>query len=195
LHGGIEVFGGNVIVYQAEYYRRFEEWGLRGTLAFEEYLKLEDEAEVLDGVESFVNGRAPYALESLLERCHPRRRAVGLLEERCSPPFLRGWHNHFDNYGNYVPGFCAGVSFGDCRKLDVLVREGIRAEERPVLAFLMDEDLGGLLRFAKSFGYREAPQGYFSRCHLCLDIRRHLAATGKFAELTPRQFYDRVAVA
>jgi hypothetical protein len=35
----------------------------------------------------------------------------------CSPPFLREWHNHFDNYGNYMPGFCGGISFWNCRNL------------------------------------------------------------------------------
>jgi hypothetical protein len=40
-------------------------------------------------------------------------------------PFLRPLHNRFDNYRNYVPAFCAGVSLGDCRKLDELLRAGV----------------------------------------------------------------------
>jgi hypothetical protein len=104
-------------------------------------------------------------------------------------PFLRGWHNHFDNYGNYIPGFCGGISFGDCRDLDRLLREGIETEQYPVLGFLMDDNIKGLFEFAKESGYKESYEGYFSKCHLCTDIRRHLALSGDFKELSPREFY------
>jgi hypothetical protein len=189
---GLEVFHRNVVVYQLEYLHRFAEWGIRGKMAFEEFLRREAGANPLAGVEFFVMGRAPYALESLLRRHFPMRPARRLVAERCVPPFLRCWHNHFDCYGNYVPGFCAGISFGDCRRPDTLLQEGVRVEEKPVLALLMEEDLGGLLRFAAELGYRESPAGYFSRCHLCVDVRRHLAATGDFVELAPRQFYEQL---
>jgi hypothetical protein len=31
--------------------------------------------------------------------------------------------------------------------------------------------------------------GYFSKCHFCLDIRKHLIMVDSFEELAPRQFY------
>jgi hypothetical protein len=189
---GLEVFERNVAVYQLEYFHRFAEWGIRGTMTFEDFLRREAGSNPLAGVEFFVMGRAPYALGSFLQRHLPTRPARRFLAEGCQPPFLRDWHNHFDCYGNYVPGFCAGISFGDCRRLDALLREGVRVEERPVLALLIEEDLEGVLRLAVDLGYRESPAGYLSRCHLCVDIRRHLAATGEFAELAPRQFYEQL---
>ncbi len=56
----------------------------------------------------------------------------------------------------------------------------------------MDEDLEGLLNLAKDYGYSEAGDGYFSKCHLCTDLRRHLALEGDFIELKPKEFYNRL---
>ena len=55
--------------------------------------------------------------------------------------------------------------------------------------FLMDNDLKGLHLFAKESGFTESQEGYFSKCHLCMDIRRHLALKGDFRELQPKEFY------
>ena len=136
-------------------------------------------------VELFLMGRAAYRLKDL----YPRYRAAHLLGQPCRPPFLRDWHNHFDPYGNYLPGYCGGISLGDWHSLDKLLDEGIDADERPVLAFLAAGDFDGLLRFARAHGYQEAREGYVSKCHLCVDIRRHLSAAGGFEELKPREFY------
>lgn len=32
--------------------------------------------------------------------------------------------------------------------------------------------------------------GYVGKCHLCVDVRKHLSARGEFDELQPAQFYD-----
>ncbi|GAH50113.1 unnamed protein product [marine sediment metagenome] len=44
-------------------------------------------------------------------------------------------------------------------------------------------------QFAKDFGYQESPEGYLSKCHLCLDLRKHLVSKKEFEELTPKEFY------
>jgi hypothetical protein len=190
IRNSLEIFRPNVIVYQLEYYKRFKNWGFTGTVSLEEYFWKEKQEDFARNVEFFLMGRAPYALRGRLQEHFPRYPASVLVGLACQLPFLRPWHNHFDNYGNYVPGFCAGVSLGDCRHLDRLLREGVSTEDRPVLKFLMEEDLGGLLRFARERGYEEAKGGYFSSCHLCVDLRRHLAASGRFAELNPAEFYQ-----
>jgi hypothetical protein len=186
----LEVFGQNTIVYQAEYYHRFRRWNLRGRVPFRKYLTLEGPEDFARHAEFFVMGRAPYRLKDLLlEASYPLLGAHSLVREGCMMPFLRSLHNHFDNYGNYVPGFCAGITFGDCRNLDDLLREGVDIERYPVLGFLMKEDLESLLRFAQERGYEESQEGYFSRCHLCMDIRKDLALTADYPELQPKQFY------
>ncbi|MEW6586783.1 MAG: hypothetical protein AB1442_14405 [Nitrospirota bacterium] len=185
----IDVFGRNTMVYQLEYYRRFVQFGIKDKMPLEEYLKLEKRDDLLRNVEFFVTGRAPYRLKEILKGyIHPLS-AAHFFGEECTTPFLRGWHNHFDNYGNYIPGFCGGISFGDCRELDKLLKEGIDAGQYPVLGFLMEDDIKGLFDLARSSGYAESEEGYFSKCHLCTDIRKHLALTGDYKELRPREFY------
>ena len=135
-------------------------------------------------------GRAPYKLEEHLKGVYPKYPASHFFEESCRPPFLRSWHNHFDNYGNFVPGYCGGISLGDCRDLDKLLIEGINDEETPVLAFLIADDFKGFFDFAKEHGYRESPAGYFSKCHLCVDMRKYLNEQHEFKELRPKEFYS-----
>lgn len=187
---GFDVFGNNLMVYQLAYFRKFRDWGFRGRVSLEEYLTYENQDDVFRNVEFFVSGRAPYRLGDLLQRAYPRRRAEYFFTRPCETPFLRTWHNHFDNYGNFVPGFCGGISLGDCRHLSTLVQNGIDLEQFPILGFLVDDDMRGLFRYAQELGYTESEEGYFSKCHLCIDIRRHLARHGDFRELQPKAFYE-----
>ena len=83
----------------------------------------------------------------------------------------------------------AGVTLGDCRKLDELLREGVDTAGFPVLGLLMKKDLKGLLALANECGYQESAQGYYSKCHLCIDLRKHLALNGDYPEMSPREFY------
>ncbi len=78
---------------------------------------------------------------------------------------------------------------GDCRKLDELLREGVDTARFPVLGLLMEEDLKGLLALARERGYQESAEGFYSKCHLCVDLRKHLALTGDYPESSPREFY------
>jgi hypothetical protein len=186
----LEIFGDNVIVYQVEYYKRFKRWGFADRVPFDDYLRLENSEDLFRNAEFFISGRAPYSLAELLDRHFPRFPAKRLCPVPCSPEFLRPWHNHFDNYGNYMPGFCGGISLGDCRHLDRLLENGIDTEEKPVLGYIAQGNFKGLLDFARQRGYEEVREGYFSKCHLCIDIRKHLHSVDSFDELAPRQFYE-----
>jgi hypothetical protein len=50
----------------------------------------------------------------------------------------------------------------------------------------------GLFNFATDSGYPELPEGYISKCHLCLDIRKFLVSTADYPELKPAEFYDQL---
>ena len=91
-----------------------------------------------------------------------------------------------------MPGYCGGISIGDCRELDRLLTEGINLDEYPVLAYLVSENIEGLLGFARDLGCMECDKGYLSKCHLCVDIRRFLVTTGEFRELRPVEFYQQL---
>jgi len=104
--------------------------------------------------------------------------------------FISDAHTHIDNYGNYMTGYCGGLSLGDARRLDELLEYGIDLDERPILKALT-ESLGKLYELAvKEFNYVERADGYISECDLCLDMRRHIAQqTDEFHELAPKEFY------
>jgi hypothetical protein len=188
-----EIFGYNAIVYQVEYYRRFKELGITDKVSFDKYLHLESKIDFARNTEFFIMGRAPYSLTNELAGIYPRYPARSLVQLPCSPPFLRNWHNHFDNYGNYIPGFCGGLTFGDCRELKDLLKHGIEPDEFPVLDYLIREDLRGLLHFALEKGYAQHEEGYYSKCHLCVDLRKHLNDKHEFRELKPGEFYHQLA--
>ena len=180
-----EVFGRNVMVYQAEYYARFKQLGVRERMSLDKYQALLGDEPLADGVELFLMGRAARQLRDFYP-AYPARRFYG---QPCRPQFLRGWHNHFDNYGNLVAGYCGGISLGSWFELDALIEEGIDTEEHPVLGYLVAEDIAGLLHFARGFGYEPPASGYLSKCDLCLDVRTYLVARNGFEELAPRAFY------
>jgi hypothetical protein len=73
-------------------------------------------------------------------------------DDRTTAEKLRTLHNHFDNYGNYVPSFCAGISLGNLRELDRLLKDGVDTERYPVLGFLIDEDIHALFELARNLG-------------------------------------------
>ena len=86
-----------------------------------------------------------------------------------------------------MPGYCAGISLGDARGLDGLCA-GIDLDELLVLGALLTS-LQTLFELAKEHGYEEQ-EGYLSKCHLCVDTRRHLARRGDFKELRPAEYYE-----
>jgi hypothetical protein len=178
-----EMFTDHVIVYQPFFFEQFRRLALKGTLAFEDYLRVAGHG--LRYVELFASGRAPYKLANLYEH-YPAERFFGV---SCRRELIRDWHVHVDNYGNFIPGYCGGLSLGDARDLEALCR-GVELEERPVLQALLT-DLKALYDLGREFGYQERER-YVSKCHLCVDVRRHLALEGEFKELRPRAFYERL---
>lgn len=182
---GREVFGDNVMVYQEFFYTQFKALGVRGTLPFDRYLRKAG-LHSLYYAELLPMGRAVYRLGRLFRR-YPARRFFGA---SCREELTRGWHFHVDNYCNYMTGYCGGISLGDARNLDALLEEGVDLDDHPILDALV-HDIGRLYELAaEEYGYGEREEGYVSKCHLCLDIRRHVAEeTDEFKELRPREFY------
>lgn len=175
-----------VMIYQRGYYELFKKLAIREKVSLEDYLNLVEREDLAKRVEMFLMGRAVYKLKHL----YPKYTSDYFLNQPCRPAFLRNWHNHFDNYGNFLPGYCGGISLGDCRNLNELLKEGLNLENLPILRFLIYQDFQGFLQFAKDFDYQELKEGYISKCHLCIDIRKHLLTKGEFEELRPKEFYS-----
>jgi hypothetical protein len=183
---GQEVFHGNLIAYQDFFHNQFERLGIRGTLLFEEYMRRADYEGSLGKVELLPMGRAAYALRHMYRR-YPAQQFFG---ESCREELTRGWHIHVDNYCNYMTGYCGGISLGDARDINSIC-QGIDLDKHPILSALT-VDLKTLFEFGiEVFNYKQLAEGYISKCHLCVDLRRHIAQeTDEFRELRPREFYD-----
>jgi len=178
-----EVFGGNVITYQEFFYHQFKDLNVNGTLSFETYLRRAG-AHSLSYIELLPLGRACYALE----RLYPTHPASTFFGASCMAELTRPWHIHVDNYGNYITGYCGGLSLGDARHLDALRQ--INLDDRPILRALVT-DVKDLYELGEAYGYADRDEGYVSKCHLCVDIRRHIVQkTDMFKELSPREFYQ-----
>jgi hypothetical protein len=184
-----EVFGRNMFVYQMDYYYQFKQLGIRDRISLEAYMELLPGERLAQRVEMFLMGRAARELRAF----YPKHPAHTFFGEPCRPPFLRTWHNHFDNYRNFMPGYCGGISLGDWFELGELTGNGVDPETHPLLGFLIAEDIEGLLGFAAGLGYDEVQEGYLSKCDLCLDIRKYLVGQADFPELRPKAFYEHLA--
>jgi hypothetical protein len=150
---GREVFGRNVLVYQEAFLHQVMDAGIQGPLGLEESIRLLGPG-ALRGLELLPRGRAVYAL-GLLYRHHPAKAFFG---SSCEEELGRGWHFHVDNYFNYIPGYCGGISLGDARDLDAILK-GLDLEEYPIIKSLVT-GLEDLYRMAtEDFEYREREKG------------------------------------
>ncbi|MHA1688772.1 MAG: hypothetical protein ACTSYC_06955 [Promethearchaeota archaeon] len=148
------------MVYQLYYYLQFKNMKIKGTLSFEDYLKLVKIEDVKKRVELLKMGRAPYQLSYLYKRFPLNI----FLNENCRMELVRIWHCHFDLHGNYIPGYCGGLSWGDIRNLSILSKKGIELKKYPILNSLINGTLRDLHEMAvKAFNYQELQAGYISK--------------------------------
>ena len=185
-NAGKKVFGDNTMVYQKYYMDFFKAVGLKGKLSFVDFLKMVDTGDLYNRIELLPMGRAVYSLDSLFARYE----ASEYFGYNCFSELSGNWHVHIDNYCNYIPGFCAGITLGDARNLDNMCQQGIDLDNYPILSALLD-DVKKLYELALKYGYQPVKAGYISKCHLCVDIRKHLVKKGlKFEELKPVEYYS-----
>lgn len=183
---GLKVFGNNTIVYQKYYMDFFKSIGLKGKLSFDDFLKKINLKDLYNHIELLPMGRTAYVLEGLFAKYEARE----FFGQNCYSELSRNWHVHIDNYRNYIPGFCAGITLGDALELPRMYKEGINLEKYPILKALIN-DIEKLYKFALEYEYAPLNSGYISKCHLCVDIRKYLVEKGfKFEELKPLDYYS-----
>ena len=180
---GREIFGENAIIYQEFFHNLFLALDIHETVPFQDFLKMA--GSVLNYMELIPMGRAVYQLDSLFTK----QPIDVFLRLSCRKEITRDWHIHIDNYGNYIPGFCGGISLGQA--VDILSGRPIDLNERRVIKSLVMK-MDDLYRLGQDYGYMAKEDGYISKCHLCLDIRRYLFSRGEFKELRPAGFYNTI---
>ncbi len=139
-----------------------------------------------------LTGRAAATLAPRL----PCRPAEAYTHENCRREVLHSRHVHIDPDGHIFPGTCAGIILGraadgggrcssECHGSnveDVWRTLAVTWRQHPAVAPLATGGPCELLRRVVSLGYRQRPEGYAGKCHLCADIRRWLAKRGLWRE-------------
>jgi hypothetical protein len=127
------------------------------------------------------------ALESFQDIMPLRRAEAVARDARPCVNLSETHHYHFDLYGNYIPGMCAGLSLPS----SALGKE-LSEKEYPIITRLFSHGVGALLEYAsEEYGFTPR-DSYLSECALCYDIRKHIVNTGEspVAELQPEEFYS-----
>jgi len=188
-----KVFGRNVMIYHDLFYNQLRSLSVKGTLRFNDYLRLMRDKDRLSLYESLSfpsilpMGRTPYKLGHIYKK-YP---AKFFFRDSCMEELTRDWHIHIDNYCNYITGYCAGISLGDARDIYAIC-QGIDLDDRPIIGFLASpRGIEKLFKFGvEEFGYKELEDGYVSKCHLFVDVRKNiLEQSDEFKELKPGEFY------
>ncbi len=99
-------------------------------------------------------------------------------------------HCHIDPSGAFIPDICTGVALGDIQEQGLVVSS---ASETGLVAELLIEGGASLLAdwAAEEHGFQRNPEGYFGKCHLCVDVRLYLWSQGLFhGVLRPPAFYE-----
>jgi hypothetical protein len=191
VQAALEVFGSEgLILYLPDFLRVIQAFDLdRPTplSRYEEEFGVEGARRILwQGYGIISGGRSGYELGHIA----PRYDAEAFAQADCALDILYAQHSHLDLYGNYISGFCGGLSVGDWHDLPQLRLDFGQGRYPPLVEVLVERGPYGLLELArKGYGYQPLPDGYAGKCHLCVDLRRHFAKTGHFAELRPPGFY------
>jgi hypothetical protein len=190
----LEIFGPQgTIVYLPEWLDQILLFNPEMTTPLEKYVELygaHEAGELLwRGYGLISGGRSGYRLGHLTAR-HP---AAAFRGQNCRHEILSAHHSHFDLYGNFISSFCGGLRVGDWHDLPQLM-ENYREEHYPkLIGILIRSGPYGLLTLAQEVHkYQESADGYAGKCHLCVDVRRHLAVHGEYAELQPEAFYEMI---
>ena len=194
IEAAIEVLGPQgVQVYLPHCIKQLQLFDPTKTTPITEYVEtfgLRTAGEMLwDGYYIIPAGRSGYKLGFLTKRW-PAQHFKG---DNCHHEILFAHHSHLDLYGNYISWFCGGLTIGSWRRLPELMEEFRRARYPPLIEILINQGPFGLYEMASlDWGYVEETAGYAGKCHLCVDVRRHLSSTSEWRELDPKAFYANI---
>ncbi len=181
------------ILYLPEWLDRIEAFGTNTTTPLERWVEGLGPADagrlLWDGYGLISGGRSGYRLGHLIAR----RPAEGFRGNHCRREILHAHHSHLDLYGNYISGFCGGLTVGDWHDLPQIRADFQAGRYPPLVEVLIRAGPFGLFEMARQdYGYEPLPPGYAGKCHLCVDVRRMLVQRGEFPELRPVEFYDAI---
>lgn len=187
----LDIFGQQgVIVYLPEWLDQIVRFGVENTTPLKRYVESYGARPAglmfWEGYGLIPGGRSGYILGYLTSRRPP----YFFKGEHCQAEILYPQHSHFDLYGNFISGFCGGLSVGDWRNLAEVLSEFRSGRYPPLIDILVSDGPYGLFTMAhREYGYQPLRYGYAGKCHLCVDVRKHLGSFNQFHELRPMGFY------
>jgi hypothetical protein len=187
-----QIFGQrNTFVYLSDWFEVMNSFGSQDPVPLEQYIQVFGQEEAgrmfWQGYGVISGGRAGYRLAHLT----PKGRPKSFQNESCAGELLYAPHSHFDLYGNFIPAFCGGLRVGDWHDLPTLIADFAQGSYPELVRILIDSGPFGLYEMAREqFDYPALKTGYTGKCHLCVDVRRHLVAQDLFPALQPREFYE-----
>ena len=178
-------------VYQSQFIQEMSSFAVDETVSIEDYIEqygAKKAGQIFWDIYGLIDsGRASYTLAHLTRR-HPPK---SFRSYNCRRELLYAHHSHVDLYGNYISWFCGGLRMGDWRDFEGMVDRYERGDYPELTGILINDGPYGLYQFAcNKYGYSPLEDGYVGKCHLCVDVRKHLNSQGEFDELQPAQFYD-----
>ncbi|HEY9088225.1 MAG TPA: radical SAM protein [Anaerolineaceae bacterium] len=190
---GVNVFGpAGVAIYTIDWLERIARIDVEQAVPLQQFIERYGEQRsgrmFWDDYGLVAGGRAGYALGHLKARHQPK----DFRDESCRWELLYANHSHFDLYGNFIPSFCGGLSLGSWKNLPEL-RAAYRANKAPPLitALLVDGPYGLYMLARDEWNYQPLRGGYADKCHLCVDVRKHLAHSGAtYPDLQPLRYYQ-----
>ena len=190
----LEVFGSDrVMVYMVEWLDQLRRFGFDDAIPLDQYIESYGAGPTgvmfWQGYSLVPGGRSGFHLGHLTHR----QQVSAFQGENCRPEIVYPHRAQLDLYGNIIPSYCGGLTPGRWENIPQL-REDFKMDGfSPLIAILVDSGPFGLFTFARDqHGYRPLRSGYVGKCHLCVDVRRHLAKFGGFVELKPHQFYESI---
>jgi hypothetical protein len=187
----LDVFGPQgVIVYLAEWLNQIARFGVENATPLRRYIESYGARPAglmfWEGYSLIPGGRSGYLLGYLTSR----KRPSFFRGDHCRAEILYAQHSHFDLYGNFISGFCGGLSVGDWHNLPEVLADFQSGRYPRLIQILVTDGPYGLFQIAhREYGYKPLRYGYAGKCHLCVDVRKHLASFNQYLELSPVGFY------
>jgi len=190
----MEIFGPRrVIMYLPEWLDQVKRFGIEKPTPLERYIEeygAQEAGELFwEGYGLISGGRSGYRLGDLAHKLL----VSAFRGQNCRIEILYAHHSHFDLYGNYISGFCGGLTVGSWEELPRLLVDFQAENYPPLIARLIEYGPYGLYELARDqYEYTPLEDGYAGKCHLCVDVRRCMVQSMDYPELRPAEFYARI---
>ncbi len=184
--------GMNFFLWQEQYYAELSKLDKTKTHSHMELMKFFGDDYILNTAQRYgltLNGRSLKTLNRYLSH-YSVEEILGKNPGGCNE-LEQTSHFHLDLYGNHIPPGCVGLSIS----FEDLGRE-IAEQKYPHFKILSEKGICALFEYSQlEYGYEADPEGYISKCDLCLSIREFILNAEnyktKYNDLNPVDFYSR----